>query len=69
MKGKKATYDARTEWDGGGLTVLSPHAVVLPGVDISVSVENRDNDKLELVKEAGDLLVMAVAKDEFLANI
>lgn len=57
----KITYDARADWNGGGLTVLSPHAVMLPGVDISVSVEDRDNDKLELVKEAGDLLVLAVA--------
>lgn len=60
MKEKK-TYNARAEWDGGGLTVLSPHTVVLPGVDIPVSVEDRDNDKLELVKEASDLLVLAVA--------
>jgi hypothetical protein len=57
----KETYYAGAEGDGGGLTVLSPHAVVLPCVDISIRIEHRDNHKLKLVKQASDFLVMAIA--------
>lgn len=52
IKGKnegRETYDAGAEGDRGGLAVLSPHAIVLPRVGISIGIEHRDNHKLKLV--------------------
>lgn len=41
----------------------------LPGVVISISVKDRNNDKLELVDQASDLLVLAISSNELLSNI
>lgn len=59
----RATYDAGAERNGGGLPVLAPHAVVLPGVGISIDVEDRDDGELELVDETGNLFAVTIAEN------
>lgn len=59
----RTTYDAGAERDGGGLSVLAPHAVVLPSVGISIDVEDRDDGELELVDETGNLFAVSIAEN------
>ena len=62
-------YNARAEGDKSRLPVLAPHSIVLPGIGIPISVEHRNNRKLELVNKAGDLLVRAIPENEFLGKV
>jgi hypothetical protein len=43
--------------------------VFLPGVLVSIGVQDRHNDKLELVDQASDLLVVAISSNELFGNI
>ena len=62
-------YNARAEGDGGGLSVLAPHAVMFPSVSIAISIQDRDDNKLELVHETGDLLALAISENQLLGNV
>lgn len=63
------TYNARAERNGGGLSVLAPHAVVLPSVGISIGVEDGDDGELELVDETGNLFAVTIAENQLLGDV
>ncbi len=57
------------EAEGGLLPGLTPEAVVLPGVDVAVDVEDGKEDEVEFLKEFGHGLGFAIAGDEAISDI
>lgn len=57
------------EAEGGLLPGFAPKAVVLPGVDVAVDVEDGKEDKVEFLKEFGHGLGFPVTGDEAIGDV
>jgi len=57
------------EAEGGLLPVFAPEAVVLPGVDVTVDVEDGKEDEVEFFEEFGHGLRFSIASDDAISDI